>query len=91
MVDVAVRLKLSRYNLDREAHIKVDYELCRKCEHRACLTACPAQCYLPQAEQGVVLNYEGCLECGTCYVICDQGGLQWEFPKGGCGISYRFS
>lgn len=91
MVNVAVRLKFSRYRLDREAHIRVYYEKCGKCLHRACLTACPAQCYLPQPENGVVFNYEGCLECGTCYLICDQGALKWSFPRGGCGISYRFA
>ncbi len=91
MIDIAVRLKLSRYILAGESHIKVDYEKCRKCPHRACLTACPAQCYLPHEEQGVVFNYENCLECGTCYVICDQKALQWEYPKGGCGINYRWS
>lgn len=91
MVNVAVRLKFSRYRLDREAHIRVNYEKCGKCLHRACLTACPAQCYLPQPEKGVVFNYEGCLECGTCYLLCDQGALNWRFPRGGCGISYRFA
>lgn len=91
MVDVSVRLKHSRYKLSGVAHIKVDYDKCRKCPHRACLTACPAQCYLPHEENGTAFNYENCLECGTCYVICDQGALEWEFPKGGYGISYRFS
>lgn len=90
MVDVTVRLKLSRYNLDREAHIKVDYAKCQDCPHRACLTACPAQCYVTQGT-GVVFNYESCLECGTCLMICDQGAVDWEFPTGGCGINYRFS
>lgn len=90
MVEVAVRLKLSRYNLDREAHIKVDYVKCQACPHRACLTACPAQCYVAQGTE-VMFNYEGCLECGTCLVICDQGAVDWEYPIGGCGISYRFS
>ncbi len=91
MVDVSVRLKHSRYKLSRVAHIKVNYDKCRNCPHRACLTACPAQCYLSHQENGTVFNYEGCLECGTCYVVCDQGALEWDFPEGGCGISYRFS
>ncbi len=91
MVDVSVRLKHNRYRLDREAHIIVDYEKCRTCPHKACLTACPAQCYLSQEETGVVFNYEGCLECGTCYVVCDQDALKWNYPKGGYGVSYRFA
>ncbi|MCL4440145.1 MAG: ferredoxin [Firmicutes bacterium] len=91
MVDISQRLKFSRYRLDRQAHIEVDYVKCRRCTHRACLTACPAQCYLAHAENGVLFNYEGCLECGTCYVICDLGALKWNYPKGGCGVNYRFA
>lgn len=91
MVDVSVRLKHNRYRVDRGAHIEVDYAKCRNCLHKACLTACPAQCYLSHTENGVVFNYEGCLECGTCYVICDRGALKWNYPKGGFGVSFRFA
>ena len=91
MVNITVRLKYSRYRLDREAHIVVDYTKCPGCPHKSCLTACPAQCYLPHSDNAVVFNYEGCLECGTCYIICDQGALKWKYPKGGCGINYRFA
>lgn len=91
MVKVAARLKNNRYRLDRKAHIQVDFEKCRACRHRACVTACPAQCYLPHPEDGVAFHHEACLECGTCYLICDQGALKWNYPGGGCGVSFRFA
>ncbi len=91
MVDISMRLKFSRYRVDREPHIRVNYANCRTCKQRACLTACPAQCYLPRQEDGVVFNYEACLECGTCYIVCDRGALAWEYPKGGYGVSFRFA
>jgi ferredoxin like protein len=91
VVNISVRLKLNRYSRDRESHIRINTEKCRSCPHRACLTACPAQCYLPHPENTVIFNYQACLECGTCYLICDQGALQWNYPRGGCGVSFRFS
>ena len=34
---------------------------------------------------------DGCLECGTCRVICqDHGNVSWNYPRGGYGISYKF-
>lgn len=91
MVNIAVRLRNNRYRVGREAHILVNYNKCGNCPHQACLTACPAQCYLILPNNNVVFNYEGCLECGTCYVICDQGALKWNYPKGGFGVSHRFA
>lgn len=61
------------------------------CHHQACTSACPAQCYILDLEKGVTFNYQNCLECGTCYVICDQGALIWGYPAGGYGVSYRFA
>lgn len=91
MVNINHRLKYNRYHLDREAHIQVNGEKCRTCPHQVCLTSCPAQCYLPDSGSGVVFNYEGCLECGTCYLLCDQKALTWNYPRGGCGLSLRYS
>ncbi|NPV73975.1 MAG: ferredoxin [Pelotomaculum sp.] len=91
MVNIQVRLRLNRYNLDGEPHIRADAEKCRACLHRACLAACPARCYLPHPENGVAFHYEHCLECGTCFLICDHGALKWHYPSGGCGVSYRFA
>lgn len=91
MVNINHRLKHNRFNLDREAHIKVDFARCRACPHHVCLTACPARCYLHHPVDGVTFNYENCLECGTCYLLCDQNALTWNYPRGGCGVSLRFS
>ncbi|MDH7479765.1 MAG: ferredoxin family protein, partial [Syntrophomonadaceae bacterium] len=33
----------------------------------------------------------GCLECGTCRVVCPRpGAIEWNYPRGGFGIVYRY-
>lgn len=85
------KLALNLFHVDIEPHIKIDQEICRKCPHKACTYLCPVENYTLDADTNkVVLSWEGCLECGTCRIICDQGALTWDYPKGGYGISYRF-
>lgn len=83
------KLALDLFHIDKDAHIKVNQEICNKCPHRACTYTCPVENY--KLEDGkIVFSWEGCLECGTCRIICDQGAVEWDYPKGGFGISYRF-
>ncbi|WP_243678951.1 4Fe-4S dicluster domain-containing protein [Vulcanisaeta distributa] len=32
----------------------------------------------------------GCLECGTCRVVCPENNIEWNYPKSGFGVQYRF-
>lgn len=83
------KLNYVRYCVDREAHIVVNRTLCRDCPHRACTRCCPAECY--KLENGQLqFTYEGCLECGTCRFVCDRGAVDWDYPRGGFGVCYRF-
>jgi ferredoxin like protein len=38
----------------------------------------------------VVLNIDGCLECGTCRYVCGNEVLDWHYPEGGTGVQFRF-
>jgi ferredoxin like protein len=39
----------------------------------------------------VTLITDGCLECGTCRVICTEyRNVEWEYPRGGFGILFKF-
>jgi len=83
---------LVSYKIHSEPHIKVDRNICRQCEHRACTFVCPAHCYLWNEEkERLDFGYELCLECGTCLLICDRGALEWSYPKGGFGVRYRLT
>lgn len=90
MVDLDEKLKLVRFQISPEAHIKVNKDCCYKCPHQACTYICPAACYNKGDEGEILFAYEGCLECGSCNVVCDQGAIEWDYPRGGFGVGYRF-
>jgi len=50
----------------------------------------PAKCYVQQGDY-VVLSTEACVECGTCRVVCPHGAIEWNYPRSGMGIWYRFT
>ncbi len=78
------------WDVDHRPHIEVDSEKCMECASKPCLTSCPAGCYI-LAGGRVVFSYEGCLECGTCRLICPHGAVKWNYPLSGKGVQYRFS
>ena len=85
------KLFLDRYVVDEVPHLEIiDQEKCQQCDNKACTYTCPAQCY-KEEEGKVVLSYEGCLECGTCRIICNQSlNIRWNYPRGGFGVSYKY-
>jgi len=88
-VKVEHKLALNKYEIDREAHIRLKEEICRQCELRSCLYVCPAECYTLR-EGKVSYNHEGCLECGSCQISCGKGAIEWSYPRGGFGISFEY-
>ncbi len=84
--------QLTQFIIDEKPHIVIDREICRSCDHRACVQTCPANCYTWNEETKLMsVVYETCLECGTCYVVCDKGALDWSYPQGGYGVNYRLT
>jgi ferredoxin like protein len=61
------------FNIDRDPHIVLDESMCKECDQRFCVNACPARCYTwSEEEQKMTFVHDGCLECGTCYVVCEK-------------------
>ena len=86
------KLGVDVFKLDKEPHIVVDHELCRaRCRKKVCLTVCPADLYELNDQGDVLVNWEGCLECGTCLICCDDRALKWVYPPGASGVQYRMS
>ena len=84
--------QMTRFQVDEQPHITVNKEICRTCDHHACVKACPANCYTyDEATNLLNIVYETCLECGTCHIICDKGALDWNYPRGGFGVCYRLT
>ncbi len=80
-----------KIKIDKEAHIIVKKECCRDCKSRPCLIICTAENYQwDQNKDELVFNYDGCLECGACRIICPQDAIDWSYPRGGYGVKFRF-
>jgi ferredoxin like protein len=72
-------------------HLRIrDAAVCLRCEAKECTFACPAENYRVEDDGRVSLQWEGCLECGTCRVICPHANVCWKYPDGGYGVRYRY-
>ena len=76
------RIARLQYNDDSESHIIVENK--RSEFMKKLILLCPTRCYSLEGED-VVLQHEGCVECGTCSI-----GTRWRHPKGEKGIIYRY-
>jgi ferredoxin like protein len=88
MTDTAEKMLKVRHVLSMEAHIAIDNEKCGACDFKPCKYVCPAGCFTEEEGQ-IKFSYEGCLECGTCRVMCPNKALKWNYPLGGYGVSFR--
>jgi len=76
------RIAKLQFNDDGNPHIKVlnpTSEFMKKL-----VTLCPTKCYSSENGQ-VVLQHEGCIECGTC-----SFETAWNHPRGEKGIVFRY-
>lgn len=52
---------------------------------------CPAALYKRDEDGARSFDYAGCLECGTCRVLCEGTVVsKWKFPEATMGVEYRF-
>jgi ferredoxin like protein len=88
---VRLDLKLDTliFRPDPEPHIVIRTDSCLTCEGRPCVIVCPANLYEWEGGQ-IVHNCDGCLECGSCRVVCPHGAIAWHYPRGGYGVRYRW-
>jgi ferredoxin like protein len=86
------RLSLVKHAPDKDSHLEiVSTDRCLKCSSRPCLYFCPAGVYRwDENANKVNVAYEGCFECGACRIACPHENISWRWPRGGCGVAYRF-
>lgn len=91
---VEEKLFQNRYKVDAgRPHITIkNPDTCvQSCEKQQCTICCPAGCYTQEGNRRVIMIADGCLECGTCRIICDEHrNVAWEYPRGGYGILFKF-
>ena len=84
------KLFLDGFRPDEESHLVIiDPKSCATCERKPCTYICPSKCYRWEQEQLTVF-YEGCLECGSCRISCPHTNIEWRYPRGGFGVSFKF-
>ena len=69
------------------AHITIDTNICDKCPHQMCIAGCPTRCFTIYNGK-MTFQFEDCVECGTCDIMCDQGSVNWSNPRGSYGVKY---
>lgn len=91
-MEAAELLSLNKFIVDEaEAHIVLDKTICASCCEKPCLYVCPAVLYKLEKNSELSFDYAGCLECGTCRVVCrNKGIVKWEYPRGTFGVNFRF-
>jgi ferredoxin like protein len=90
-VNVDEKLGVDKFHVDEEnAHI-ILRDKADLAEFHKLVLACPAGLYKIDDQGGCRFDYLGCLECGTCRVLCGKTILEkWEFPAGGMGVEFRY-
>ncbi|WP_124039071.1 ferredoxin family protein [Neoactinobaculum massilliense] len=85
------RLSKDTFTTDEEeSHISIDQELARLTGDADMLCRiCPAHVYSKGEDGSIQIEYAACLECGTCLAMTHPGVLQWHYPRGGMGVSFR--
>ena len=91
MMSVDEKLAVDKFNVDEvNAHIALADDP-DEAEFRKLQACCPAGLYRRGEGGEFLFDYAGCLECGTCRILC--GGTiiaKWEYPKDGAGVFYRY-
>lgn len=94
LVNVEEKLFQNRYRVDHgRPHIRIkDADVCSNtCRGQPCTFVCPASCYKAEGNGNVTLITDGCLECGSCRLVCaEHANVDWEYPRGGFGILFKF-
>ncbi|MBY6276041.1 4Fe-4S dicluster domain-containing protein [Symbiobacterium thermophilum] len=91
-VNVEEKLGVNKFYVDEEnPHIVLKKDSIDMKEFKKLVIACPAGLYSINEDGSVRFDYAGCLECGTCRVLCHDTILEkWEFPRGTLGVEYRY-
>ncbi len=91
-IKVEEKLYQNRYLVDAgRPHIKVRPHEVPSKALLSMIHTCPAGCYSQNEKGQVEITSDGCMECGTCRVVTARTGeIEWNYPRGGFGVLYKF-
>lgn len=89
---VEEKLFQNRYLVDAgRPHIKIRAHEVPSRGLLAMTHLCPAGCYSLSDSGQVEISADGCVECGTCRIVTSgTGEIEWNYPRGGFGVLYKF-
>jgi NAD-dependent dihydropyrimidine dehydrogenase PreA subunit len=79
-------MKQIRY-LSGVTTLQLDREKCTGC--KTCLEVCPHTVFGFENKKAILIDKDGCMECGACVLNCEDGAIQVT-PGVGCA-SYIIS
>jgi len=71
-------------------HIRIRPGMEKDLRLKCAVRICPAGLYSENEKGEIVLDVDGCLECGTCRLACGVEVLDWKYPEGGTGVQFRY-
>lgn len=91
-VRVENKLFQNRYLVDAgRPHIKVREHETPTPALMSLTKICPAGCYAVNDSGQVEITPDGCMECGTCRIVAEASGdIEWNYPRGGFGVLFKF-
>jgi ferredoxin like protein len=91
-VRVEERLFQNRYLVDAgRPHIKIRPHDVPSPGLLAMVHLCPVGCYSRADSGQVEITPDGCVECGTCRIVTQgTADIEWNYPRGGFGVLYKF-
>lgn len=91
-VNVDQKLGINKFYVDEgNAHIVLKQNNMDMKEYQKLVIACPAGLYKVSDNGEALFDYAGCLECGTCRVLCGKTIIEkWEYPVGTMGVEFRW-
>jgi ferredoxin like protein len=89
--DIDKKLSTVKYRPDNtECHLKPDTKKCLACKSKVCTYICPASVYeWDEENKKLIIKYENCLECGACRIACEKKCIDWQYPKGTNGVTFK--
>jgi len=89
-MDLKAKLGIDVFKPGSAAHIKIRPGKENDSRLRKMAMICPAGLYSVTEQGETFLTIDGCLECGTCRLVCGTEVLEWAYPEGGVGVQFRF-
>lgn len=89
-MDLKAKLGLDVFKPVGDPHIRIRPGMEKDPRLKRAVSVCPAGLYSENEQGEIVLDIDGCLECGTCRLACGVEVLDWNYPEGGTGVQFRF-